>query len=93
MKDESNFMGYLVGFLLTIAFVGILSWMAWPDSEDADLAARSAGNAQVQLGGWAYFKCGADDLRGWYFSAVNAQGNQVAGVVCCGALKGCTVRY
>lgn len=82
-----------VGILVGLVFFGLLAWMAWPSRYEAESAIQSAGNSDIQLGGWAWFKCAKDDLRGWHFSARNANDIEVHGVVCCGALKGCTVRF
>lgn len=55
---------------------------------------EAQGFTEVRLGGAAPFRCdGKSDKVGQHFSAVNPAGRRVEGVVCCGVLKGCTVRF
>ena len=56
-------------------------------------AAYRAGFTSVSTGGYAWFWCGGDDTWATRFSGVNSAGMRVDGAVCCGLLKGCTVRF
>lgn len=51
------------------------------------------GLTDVKTHGYAPFSCGEDDTFATRFSAVNSKGARVSGVVCCGVLKSCTVRF
>lgn len=51
------------------------------------------GMTGVVPGGYGWFECGKDDSFASYFEATNAAGKRVDGVVCCGLLKRCTVRW
>ena len=60
---------------------------------DAEIAVSAAGHTAGEVKSWAWLACSKDDLYNWHFIAKNSQGNQISGVVCCGLLKSCTVRY
>ena len=54
---------------------------------------EKAGFTDISLGGYSFFECGEDDHFATKFDANNSQGLRVSGTVCCGMLKGCTVRF
>lgn len=56
-------------------------------------AASKAGFTHVVALGYAWFQCGQDDTWHTKFTGTNSQGLRVEGAVCCGVLKGCTVRF
>lgn len=56
-------------------------------------AARAIGLRDVQPLDYAPFSCGQDDQYAQHFTATNINGQRVSGVVCCGLLKSCTVRF
>ena len=52
------------------------------------------GFTDVKLGGDAWWSCGKDDSETRSFTAINARGQRIEGVVCCGVWgKACTVRW
>lgn len=61
----------------------------------AEQALRSAGFTDIRLSGTPYFTCADDDslFMSSNFRAKNSTGELVGGAVCCGFVKGCTVRY
>ncbi len=62
--------------------------------EETSRTVRAQGFSDVRLGGVAWFACdGKSDKAGQHFTATNPRGEVVSGVVCCGILKGCTVRF
>lgn len=63
------------------------------DTTDAKRALRNQGFTHINITGMSFFGCGKDDLPGRTFRAKNPHGDTVEGVVCCGILKGCTVRF
>lgn len=81
----------LFAFVLLIA-IAILSGGSHSKTR-AENAVRATGATNVDLDGWAWFACGKGDTYAWKFTAENATGQAVEGAVCCGILKGCTVRY
>jgi hypothetical protein len=56
-------------------------------------ALKAQGMTDIVLGDRAWWGCGRDDSFNSEFVATNAQGKRVSGAVCCGWLKGCTVRF
>lgn len=63
------------------------------DESGARNALVNAGFTEIQLQGYDFFACGKDDDFASKFTASNLRGQKVSGVVCCGILKGCTIRY
>jgi hypothetical protein len=62
--------------------------------EDATIRTLSnSGYTQITTEGYAFFGCGEDDTYATAFTAKNPHGDTVSGVVCCGLLKSCTVRF
>lgn len=62
-------------------------------SGTAEVAVKNAGYANIEVQGLAPFSCGDDDLTGRHFRALAPNGQPVEGVVCCGILKSCTLRF
>lgn len=56
-------------------------------------ALENQGFTDVQLGDHAWYGCSKDDSFNSHFTATNANGRRVSGIVCCGTWKGCTVRW
>lgn len=56
-------------------------------------ALENQGFTKIQFHGYAMFACSEHDYFNTEFSAINAKGRRVSGVVCCGVLKSCTVRW
>lgn len=79
--------------LLTVA----MSSCACEDRAGAEQTLRSLGFKEVHLGAPKVFSgCGKEDMANNPFTARNAAGEMVSGVVCCGgplSFKGCTVRF
>lgn len=55
-------------------------------------ALRNYGFTDVEIGGYAWFRCGNDDDYATEFRAIGPTGLPATGVVCCGITKACTVR-
>lgn len=64
-----------------------------PQPGKAAAALRSAGMEPKSLNWASMFRCAEDDLTRHEFHAVDAEGKPVSGYICCGLLKGCTVRF
>ena len=54
---------------------------------------EKAGFTDVSPGGWKWAACGSGDSYITTFTVTNPKGERVSGVVCCGILKSCTVRF
>ena len=51
------------------------------------------GFTDINIGDWDAFVCGDDYTYATEFTAKNPQGMKVSGTVCCGYLKGCSVKF
>ncbi len=90
---DGQMWGLFVTTFLVLAFFGIWIFISWsPDTEGARQRLEEDGYTEIQITGADPLKCGKHDLRGTTFRAKNLAGNTVSGVVCCGVLKGCTIR-
>lgn len=63
------------------------------DDSGARRTLESSGYTDIQVGGWSPMACDEKDTFTNTFEATNPQGKRVHGVVCCGLLKSCTVRF
>lgn len=63
------------------------------DESGSRTALVSAGYSNIHLTGYRWFGCGEDDGYHTGFTATNPAGVRVSGVVCCGLMKGCTIRF
>jgi hypothetical protein len=63
------------------------------DASSTRRTLEDSGFTDIRVGGYAFFGCSKDDTFSTTFSAKNPQGRAVNGVVCCGLLKSCTVRF
>lgn len=55
---------------------------------------EDAGYSEISFEGHSFFTCGEGDRFATKFVAVNPTGKKnVKGTVCCGFLKGCTIRH
>lgn len=66
---------------------------ACTNEHDSRHALEAQGFTEIELTGYVWAACGEDDVFSTGFTAVNPAGRPVDGVVCCGALKSCTVRW
>lgn len=90
MSREDKFL-YALALLTLVLLVLMLMGCTAPNRSKA--AAEAAGFRDVKTEGYAWFSCGGDDEFATEFEGVNAQGDHVVGVVCCGLFKSCTVRF
>ena len=66
---------------------------ACTDPKGASEALQNEGFDNVQMTGYRVWGCSDDDDFHTGFTATNAKGRPVSGVVCSGFLKGSTIRY
>ena len=75
-----------------LLLVGLLA-LGCEDDGRGFRALEASGFTDIQMKGYAWVGCGQDDAYSTHFAATNSAGKRVSGVVCCGSLKGCTVRF
>lgn len=51
------------------------------------------GYTEIRMTGYAPMACGKGDFTSSGFEANSPNGSRVSGSVCCGGLKGCTIRF
>ena len=84
--------GKLKTFLLCLATSFAL--MACSDEGAAKDSLVKAGFEDIKITGYSPLSCGEDDFSSTGFTATNANGTKVEGVVCCGLIfKECTIRF
>lgn len=79
----------IAGFILLLALSGSCSM----PSEDAEDLLERQGYTEIEMTGYAPLACGQGDVTSSGFRAKSPNGSKVKGTVCCGALKGCTIRF
>lgn len=77
--------------IATVVLAFSLSACAAPDASREALV--SAGYTRISIGGPSLWGCDRNDVYSTEFTADNANGKRVSGVVCCGLLKFCTIKY
>ncbi len=77
----------------TIVLVLALLLASCTNETRSRAALLDAGFTDIELTGWDVFACSEDDTFSTGFTAKNPQGRAVSGTVCCGAMKGCTIRW
>lgn len=85
---------YGLGAILWLGIALAACLVGCTDADRTRDTLRKAGFRNIATGGYAWFSC--DDKSDQYateFRATNPAGETVEGVVCCGILKGCTVRF
>lgn len=80
----------VIGVILLVVGVGTIG--AWSTPSGAEDAVRASGVDNPAIGSWAPFRCSKDDLWCNHFTGTR-NGQPVSGIVGCGLLKGCTIRY
>jgi hypothetical protein len=78
--------------LFAIITVLVLCVSCSDESRSREVLQR-AGYKDIQITGYTPFYCGEDDHFSTGFKANNPRGQEVSGVVCCGVIKGCTIRF
>lgn len=85
------------GFFAVVVIIGIICvgeiLVGCTDSTTAERALQNLGMSNIETQGYAIWGCGESDVFHTRFTARNAQGRVVTGVVCSGWLKGSTVRF
>jgi hypothetical protein len=71
----------------------LLVCLACTDERASRDALQSAGFKEIHLTGYDFFRCAEGDTFATGFIAKNTNGQLVKGTVCCGWMKGCTIRF
>jgi hypothetical protein len=74
-----------------ILLMALLAGCTAPDRSRETL--DSSGFTNIEIGDYTWFGCSEGDRYHTAFTATNSNGKRVSGVVCCGTLKSCTVRF
>lgn len=93
MGHEHGFQVILLGLVICVG-----AGFALSTCEDDDYAAQrkaltNQGFTDVDIGSYAFFGCSESDVYSNHFTATNTAGKPVEGLVCCGLMKACTVRW
>jgi hypothetical protein len=78
--------------LLVLCLLALAPGCFTDEDKSRDALVKS-GYTDIQVGGYAWWTCGDDYTYETKFTAKNPQGMVVSGAVCCGILKGCSVKF
>jgi hypothetical protein len=83
--------------LLSCAMVCLVAFasvcIGCTDDSSTRKTLQNAGYTDIQTTGYSMFSCSDSDTFSTGFTAKNPKGVRVSGVVCCGLLKSCTIRF
>jgi len=83
----------MTGFLMAAAVaIGVIGTGCTDEAKSAEVL-DNQGFTNVSFNGYSWFSCSQQDQFHTAFCADNPNGKRVCGVVCCGLLKACTVRW
>jgi len=89
---DSEFFWALLLVIGSMVVVGlVMPSCTDPDRTVSTLEAQ--GFTDIEPGSYRYFGCGQSDAFHTEFTATNSNGQRVEGLVCCGLMKSCTVRF
>jgi hypothetical protein len=77
--------------LLMLGMMLLLGGCTTPNAATSTL--QKHGFTDISTRGYDMFACSDSDVSATKFTATNSAGMRVNGVVCCGILKRCTVRF
>lgn len=90
--SDSSFAKLIIFLVAAVGIIG-LQVMTWTNPESTRRTLEAAGFTNIEVGGHGWFACSSSDSYSTEFTAHNSRGEMVSGVVCCGLLKNCTVRF
>lgn len=76
-----------------IAFFLMFAMCSCTDEDTTREVLQKQGFTDIKTEGYALMSCSDDDTFKTKFTAKNPNGVYVSGVVCCGIMKSCTVRW
>lgn len=76
-----------------LIIIMLMVFSSCTSSSDVHKALEAEGYTDIEVGGWAPFKCDRNDTYKTSFCATNSKGKKVCGAVCSSWLKGATIRY
>lgn len=83
----------IVCIFVTALFVIVFGTSGCTDGTRSEAALRAAGYDEITTTGWKPLVCGEEDTFSTGFNALSPRGEKVSGTVCCGLVKGCTIRF
>jgi hypothetical protein len=92
-EDDSRFTLIVLALFAIVALLVVVGSGGFRSSDDRIRSVlQRAGYSEIEVGGWSPMTCADDDLTSTSFQARGPNG-KVSGTVCCGVLKGCTIRW
>ena len=85
-------LGSLVAFF-AIAFLVVKAGGCNVSQSDLNRTATPYGFTEAKVHDYAWFSCGEDYSFSSNFTAKNGKGEPVSGIICCGILKSCTLKF
>lgn len=79
--------------IMLAAVVAMSMLCSCTDEDGTRRALEKQGFTDIRTEGYAFYACSDNDNYATKFTAKNPNGQTVSGVVCCGVLKSCTVRW
>lgn len=79
--------------IILVIGLALSSLTGCTDEDGTRRALQQQGFYDIKTEGYAFFSCSNADSFATKFTAKNPAGQTVSGVVCCGWLKSCTVRW
>ena len=76
-----------------VLFIIAITLISCTDEKNTRSTLQKARYSKITTTGWIPFTCGENDSFSTGFKAKNSAGQMVEGVVCCGLLKSCTIRF
>ena len=76
-----------------VFILAVISLLGCTNESASKRTLVNQGFTDISVGGYAPFACSDSDTFQTRFVATNPAGKRVKGVVCCGWLKSCTVRF
>lgn len=73
--------------------IATLILMACTSEDRAKTTLESAGYSKIVFTGYGPLACRDEDAFSTKFIANNPVGNRVSGIVCCGLVEACTIRF
>lgn len=76
-----------------VLLAAVLMFLGCTDETGSQRALEGMGFTDITFTGCTWWGCSKDDEYHTKFKAKNPKGQPIEGVVCCGMLKNCTVRF
>lgn len=81
----------ILGIIICVILFGV--YLFPPSDKTIIEVATKNGFSKVVPGNASLFSCSDSDRMGRKFTAINVNGMKISGIICCGLLKNCTIRF